>query len=218
MRYVAESARASELAAALNKQTYFFYGSLMDVDLLEAVLGRKADHLSFLPGWLDGYAVERAAGYTFPTLVESRTGRVNGVLTRGLTPDDAERVAFFEDEDYEQIVLDISTADSDISARLYVASPRLKSSGESWSFDRWRKHDKPLLLAITRKLMRDHYGITPISEIDAVWHRIKAEIEAEMHAPVPLKPKRPARTAAATPAAPRRAKRATSPARRPRGS
>jgi hypothetical protein len=71
--------------------------------------------------------------------------------------------------------------------------------------------------------MREHYGVTPIAEIDAIWHRVKAEIEAEMHAPIPLRPraakaKRPARTAVQTRAAPRRAKRAASPTRPPRGS
>ena len=40
-----------------------------------------------------------------------------------------------------------------------------------------------LLLAVTRRVMREHYGVTPFQEVDANWHRIKAEIEATMRPP-----------------------------------
>ncbi len=202
----------------MSGQTFFFYGSLMDQELLEAVLGRKADRLTFAPGWLSGYIAETAEGYSFPTPIENRAGRIHGVIVKGLTAADVERIAYFEDEEYAPVVADIMTAHTEIAARLYVATSRLKSSGEPWSFEKWRKHDKPLLLAVTRKVMKEHYGVTPMAEIDAVWHRIKAELEGEMHAPVPLKPKRPSRTTVQTQARPRRAKRAASPTRLPRGS
>lgn len=194
----------------MSTHTFFFYGSLMDVELLEAVLGRKADGLTFTPGWLKGYVADTAERYSFPTLVEHRTGRVDGVVVKGLTANDVDRIAYFEDEDYTATAADIATADGDISAQVYVATTRLKSSGKPWSFDHWRIRDKPLLLAVTRKVMAEHYGVTPMSDVDAVWHRVKAEIEADLHAPVPLKPKRPAKTAAPA----RRVKRAAASARR----
>ena len=202
----------------MSGQTFFFYGSLMDLELLEAVLGRKADDLTLSPGWLKGYVAETAARYTFPTLIENRTGRVDGILVRGLTQADVDRIAYFEDEEYSTIVADIATAETDVTATLYVATKRLKSSGTRWSFDDWRKHDKPLLLAVTRKVMAEHYGVTPINEIDAVWHRVKAELEATMHVPMALKARRPAQTIVPTQARPRRATRAASPTRPPRGS
>ena len=202
----------------MSSQTFFFYGSLMDLELLEAVLGRAPSHLTLLPGWLDGYVAETAARYSFPTLVENRIGRVDGMVAIGLTPADVARIAYFEDEEYTTVTADIATAESVIAAQFYVATARLKSSGNPWSFAHWRRHDKPLLLAVTRKVMAEHYGITPMCEIDAVWHRVKAEIEEQMAAPVALGSKRPAQTAARTRAAPRRAKRAASPTRPPRGS
>ena len=194
----------------MSGHTFFFYGSLMDRELLEAVLGRDASDLKFTPGWLKGYVAEIAANYSFPTMVEHRSGRVDGLVVEHLTAADVERIAYFEDEEYTPTVADIATADTEVSAHIYVATARLKSSGKTWSFDHWRRHDKPLLLAITRKVMSEHYCVTPMSEIDAVWHRIKAEIETEMHARVPLQPKR--RDKAAAPA--RRVKRAAASARR----
>jgi hypothetical protein len=209
--------------ARLSGQTFFFYGSLMDVELLEAVLGRRADGLSLTPGWLSGYVAEIAERYSFPLLVEGRANRAHGVVVKGLSAADVERIAYFEDTEYAVVAIDVATAAGDVSARTYMATATLKSSGKRWDFDAWRKRDKPLLLAVTRKVMAEHYGVTPMAEIDAVWHRIKAEMEAELHAPIPLKarqpkPKRPSRTAAPTRAAPRRAKRAASPTRPPRGS
>jgi hypothetical protein len=156
----------------------------MDRDLLEAVLGRDSGHLNFTPGWLKGHVAEIAANYSFPTLVERRAGRVDGIVAERLTASDVERIAYFEDEDYAPAVADIATATGEISAQFYAATTRLKSSGKPWNFDCWRSHDKPLLLAVTRKVMSEHYGVTPMSKIDAVWHAIKAEIEAEMLAPV----------------------------------
>jgi hypothetical protein len=202
----------------LSGHTFFFYGSLMDLELLEAVLDRAAPDLTFTSGWLTGYAAEVADGYTFPTLAERRRNRVDGVVTRGLSREDVARIAYFEDTEYAPAVLDIATAEGDIAAHVLMATAALKSTGEPWRFDHWRKHHKPALLAVTRKIMREHYGRTPLAEIDAVWHRLKAEIEAELHAPVPLKPRRRARTHVATRAAPRRAARAASPTRPPRGS
>lgn len=163
--------------------TFFFYGSLMDLELLEAVLGRAPDHLSFTPGWLAGYAAETAAGYSFPTLVEDRAARTDGLLTHGLSDDDVARIAYFEDTEYAPTVLDIATAESDVAAQVFMATTALKSTGELWSFERWRRNHKPLLLAVTHRVMREHYGLTPMHEIDAHWHRIKAQIEADMLAP-----------------------------------
>lgn len=202
--------------ATLSGQTFFFYGSLMDKELLEAVLGREADRLTIAPGWLTGYVAEIAERYSFPTLVETRSGRVHGIIVKNLTAADVERIAYFEDTEYASVTVDVTTAAGDIAAQTYMATQTLKSSGKPWDFEAWQRKDKALLLAVTHKVMSEHYGRTPMAEIDAVWHRIKTETEAELYAPVQLRPKRAPRTAAPTQARPRRAKRAASPTRPPR--
>jgi Gamma-glutamyl cyclotransferase, AIG2-like len=160
--------------------SFFFYGSLMDLELLEAVIDRKAVGLAFTQGWLAGYAAETALGYTFPTLIERKGARVDGLVTQGLSDDDIARIAYFEDTEYAPTTVDVTTAEADLAAQVFMATTTLKSSGEPWSFDHWRQHHKPLLVAVTRRVMREHYGITPFEEIDAHWHRIKAELEGEV--------------------------------------
>jgi Gamma-glutamyl cyclotransferase, AIG2-like len=191
----------------LSGHTFFFYGSLMDLELLEAVIDREAAHLAFRPGWLTGYVAETAHGYTFPTLVERKGARVDGLITHGLTDDDVARIGYFEDTEYAATTVDVATAETDVAAQVFMATTTLKSSGETWSFDHWREHHKPLLVAVTRRVMREHYGITPFEEIDAHWHRIKVELEAEMQSPAQFKRRAPA----AMPGRPRRAARAASP-------
>lgn len=151
----------------------------MDLELLEAVIGRAAEGLTFRPGWLEGYAAETALGYSFPTLVPRPSGRVDGKLTHGLTNADIARIAYFEDTEYAPVTFDVATEQTTVAAQVFMATTSLKSTGSPWSFDHWRAHEKPLLVAVTKRVMHEHYGITPFEEIDAHWHRIKAQLETE---------------------------------------
>ena len=40
----------------------FFYGTLMDRDMLGAVLGRAPQHVTFSPGVLSDFSLRRAVG------------------------------------------------------------------------------------------------------------------------------------------------------------
>lgn len=164
----------------MSGHTFFFYGSLMDRDLLEAVIDRSSAHLHHQPAQLGGYAAETAKGYSFPTLVVRRGGIVEGIVTRGLSDEDIARISYFEDTEYAHAPVEVLTGQARIVARTFMSTQTLQSSGEAWDFTHWRVHHKPVLVAVTRKVMREHYGITPFEEIDAHWHRIKAEIEAEL--------------------------------------
>lgn len=160
--------------------TFFFYGSLMDRELLEAVIDRSSDHLDLQRARLCDHVVETALGYSFPTLVAKRGAKVDGVLAKGLSDADVARISYFEDTEYETVNLTVSTVQAHVMAQVFVANATLASSGDAWDFSHWRAHHKQVLVAVTRKVMREHYGVTPFEDIDRHWHRIKAEIEAEM--------------------------------------
>ncbi len=170
--------------------TFFFYGSLMDRELLEAVIDRTGDHLHMQPAQLAGYAAETAHGYSFPTLVARDDGLVRGIVTHGLSDDDVARISYFEDTEYAPSLVEVTTANARVAARAYMSAGSLRSSGEDWDFGHWRIHHKSVLVAVTRRVMREHYGITPFEEIDAHWHRIKAEIETSLGPDVPTPPRR----------------------------
>lgn len=164
----------------MSSHTFFFYGSLMDLELLEAVLDRGSSHLAFTPGWIDGHVAETALGYSFPTLVSRDGARTHGLVASGLTDEDVARISYFEDTEYEPVVVEAGTAQGRVSAKVYMSTASLASSGEAWVFEHWQQHHKRVLVAVTRRVMREHYGVTPFEEIDAHWHRIKAEVEGDI--------------------------------------
>lgn len=159
---------------------FFFYGSLMDRELLEAVIDRTSDHLHLQDACLNDHVAETAKGYSFPTLVARRGACVDGLLAQGLSDADVARICYFEDTEYSTVNLTVATAQTQVVAQVFIGTSTLASSGEPWDFLHWRTHHKPLLVAVTRRVMREHYGITPFEDIDRQWHRIKAELEAEL--------------------------------------
>jgi hypothetical protein len=152
----------------------------MDRDLLEAVIDRTSDHLHLQHARLSDHVAETAQGYSFPTLVARRGANVDGVLARGLSNADVARISYFEDTEYSTVNLTVATAQTRVVAQVFVGNATLASSGEPWDFLHWQTHHKRLLVAVTRRVMREHYGITPFEDIDRQWHRIKAELEADL--------------------------------------
>src|SRR3546814_14332510 len=76
---------------------YFFFGTLMDPDVLRLVLGRPVTRGALAPARLHGYRRMRILRDSFPVLVADPPPPVEGsVFNAAGAPDDA-RVLFFED-------------------------------------------------------------------------------------------------------------------------
>lgn len=159
---------------------FFFFGSLRDPPILEAVLGRTLAHLTFAPAWMPGRRIERAAGYSFPILSAADDAIAVGTLAYGLSAEDQARIAYFEDSDYSLVLSDVRTDTATVSALVYMASDKLLSSGEAWALDAFQKRDRALLLAVTRFVMSEHYGVTPQATMEQIWASIRDRIAREM--------------------------------------
>jgi hypothetical protein len=162
------------------KKPFFFFGSLRDPLVLEAVLDRELGHLHFKSAVLPGYRVERAAGYSFPLLVADPNETAEGILAVGLTSEDLKRIDYFEDSEYEQRPCEVMHAGRWTAAMAYAAGKSLASSGERWDFDRFQSEDRALLVAVTRVVMREHYGVTPQDVMERIWSSICDRIAREM--------------------------------------
>lgn len=150
--------------------------------MLEAVLGRPAAHLSLVEGWLDGYSAERAEDYSFPILCAKNGASTLGHLAIGLDAEDIARIAYFEDSEYELTTASIRTPFALVTANVYRASPKLRSSGELWSLVQFQTADRALLLAVTRHVMRKHFGVTPQTDMERMWNGIRDQIAQELGA------------------------------------
>ena len=80
--------------------TYFFFGTLMDRDVLAAVLDRPIAGGELGPAWLRDHRRVRAATAPYPVLVPAPGVVVGGTLFRPRSVRDDVRIRHFEDEEY----------------------------------------------------------------------------------------------------------------------
>jgi gamma-glutamylcyclotransferase (GGCT)/AIG2-like uncharacterized protein YtfP len=127
---------------------YFFYGTLMDLDVLARVLGRRMLGVALEPATVTGYRRVYARGAWYPVLVPQPGGIVEGRLLRGVNATDARRLARFEGEQYGLCRLDVVTVRRGrIRAWAFLPRPELAViGGEPWTFDDWRRRFKPRYL------------------------------------------------------------------------
>ncbi len=80
---------------------YFFYGTLMDGDVLARVVGQPVPPARMEAAVVDGYRRLYVAGAWYPMLVPAPGGRVEGRLVSGIDAAQAARIANFESDAYE---------------------------------------------------------------------------------------------------------------------
>ena len=137
-----------------HRQDYFFYGTLMDDDVLVRVIGAAVRALASEPAWIDGYVRLFVAGATYPVLVPRSGGRVGGRLLRRLDKRQATRVARYEADFYELREVLVTTADGQSgNALTFLPRPGIKPSPRVWEFDAWqRRHKRTFMRRIDRWL------------------------------------------------------------------
>ncbi len=135
----------------------FFFGTLMDPDVLALVLGRPIEDLCRGPATLTGYVRRRVRGESFPLLVPRAGGRVEGVLVEGLSRADISRLRYFEGSAYLLAPCRIITPSGIRAALAFLVDGGhggvLRDSGLAWDLDQWQQRDKPRFLVRAAELM-----------------------------------------------------------------
>lgn len=150
----------------------FFFGSLMDRDLLALVVGRDISDLVFTPAAILGFERRRACDESFPIIVPHPGGRVDGFLVDGLTVADLDRIQFYESDDYALRAFAVETASGRVEAHVFLPTESLTDEGVVWEFDAWLEVEKPMCLALAEELM-SHYGILTPAQYDLLWPDMK---------------------------------------------
>ena len=135
---------------------YFFFGTLMDRDVLATVLDRPvaADELS--RAWLYGYRRVRAAGASYPILVPAAGLVVDGVVFQPESRRDDARIRHFEDGEYaERWLLVHLRSERRLVARVFFALESLQATDEAWHLAAWASAHKSAFLEQCRAWMRD---------------------------------------------------------------
>jgi hypothetical protein len=150
----------------------FFFGSLMDRDLLALVLGRPLDGLMLSSAALHGFERRRAQGETFPVLAPHPGGRVDGLLVQGLGWGDVDRVHYFESADYALHPFRVEHAAGRLEAFVFLPTQALQPEDTAWDFDAWSAAERGLAFALAEELMAC-YGRLTTAELDALWPEMK---------------------------------------------
>jgi Gamma-glutamyl cyclotransferase, AIG2-like len=150
----------------------FFFGSLMDADLLALVTGRAATDFSTALAVLHGFERRRAIGESFPIIVPHPGGRVDGVLVQDLTDADLARVQFFEGSDYALHPFTVDCAGERVEVQVFLPTARLEAEEATWDFEAWVETERAMCFALAEELM-SHYGGLSIAEIDVLWPEMK---------------------------------------------
>ncbi len=162
---------------------FFFFGSLMDRDVAELVLGRRVDPGALRVGLLHGYERRVVAEETYPALAPRAGGKVAGLVLDEVDSADLARMQFLESDEFVPAPCEIELASGDyISAHTFVAREVLKYTDQPWDFTRWQREDKQDYLRLVREWMSE-YGRREAHELEAAWSEARRQQARDDKAP-----------------------------------
>jgi hypothetical protein len=133
---------------------FFFYGTLLDHDVMALVIGRRLPPSAFVSATLKGYMRRRAKGVSYPIVVRAPGGEVEGVMVSGLTRRDVDRLSTFEGPRYRIAPLNVR-----VGRRLKTVSVfepvenHFQPVDGAWQLALWQgRHKRPFVARLRRAL------------------------------------------------------------------
>ena len=113
----------------------FFFGTLCHMPLLHAVLGRDADAV---PAVMHEFSVFWVQHQAFPMILPTAGGVAQGVLVRGLGPDDLARLDFYTGSySVEKRQMQVVSAEGAARATVYFPDSSVWVAGRPWHIADW---------------------------------------------------------------------------------
>lgn len=153
---------------------FFFFGSLLDGDVAELVLGRRLPQDAWRPATLEGYAHAVFAKENYPVIVARPGGRVEGAVVRGLSSADHARIVWFEEGEYDVRPVTVIKANGrGLEVLACVVRREVPIREGDWSLAHWQRENKPRFMDLARLWMSLH-GKATVAEAEALWDARKA--------------------------------------------
>lgn len=123
---------------------FFFYGTLMDPDVLAAVVGRRILPARTQPATLAGFRRVGLKGTPYPVIVPGAAAdTVAGVVVAGLTAADVRNLKRFEGAAYGIETVSVSLGGgATANARVFVPTKGVAATDTEWDFETWRRRHK----------------------------------------------------------------------------
>jgi len=154
---------------------WFFYGSLMDQEVLEIVVGRTVLESEMTIAELPGYRRVTVANETYPALAQTPGKVIEGILIESLDATEALRVMYFEGEEYkpEEVQLQLKNQ-KPVSAFCFLPAPDLETTDLVWDFGEWRKEHLNDFLHLSEEWMAA-YGSLDYDAVNHQWSKSREE-------------------------------------------
>lgn len=132
----------------------FFYGTLMDRDVLGLVVGRPFAQDGLEPATLPGWRRARALGQPYPIVLADPSGAVEGVVVSRLGPDDTARLCRYEGDGYDLVPTEVMQAGRTRQVHFFRPGAAFEADPRPWDFAAWVAEEKAAFLArIARHLV-----------------------------------------------------------------
>ena len=126
-------------------KTLFFYGTLRDPEVREAVIGDQAKQLNLFDGYLIGYKLFRVKNTNYPLILrdKSSSNKINGLVAMGLDKRVLRKLDMFEGKNYTRAEVSVfcNTDNKEIMAEIYVPKKTLQYT-EEWTYENWHKYQR----------------------------------------------------------------------------
>lgn len=141
----------------------FFYGTLRHAPLLELVLGTSDPRPQITAASLPDHAVFSVQGQPFPMIQRTPGARAEGLLVRGLTPLQLDRLNFYEGGfAYDLQMVEVRLPTGAIAmAQVFFPQEGLWIPETPWQLEEWVLEWGPLSLHAAAEVMDFHGRLTP---------------------------------------------------------
>ena len=128
-----------------HNKTIFFYGTLKDRDVREAVLDKHANNLILIDAFIKGYKLFKVRNTNYPLIIRDSLTKncIYGVLVNGINTEIINKLDLFEGENYSRFktYAYIANEKLKIKTEIYMPNKSLEYLDE-WIFDDWYKFNK----------------------------------------------------------------------------
>ena len=138
---------------------FFFYGTLLDPDVMATVIRRRLPPSAYVPAMLPGYARRRVKGGSYPIVLRDRRSVVHGAVVAGLSPRDVACLAACEGPGYRIGSRSVQVAARPLRAHVFEpVVERFEPTAGRWDLVAWQRTSKKKFLERVRRAFSAHPG------------------------------------------------------------